>query len=228
MAIETVDARARGLRPRQEAVTIGAPAAPPRLDPARRRSRATVAYGLVAIAAITRHDPGGSALHRQALYAGVGAVLFVVVLLIDPGPLPAAAGADLRRDARRDAARARRSARCRTARSGGSTSASSRSSRPSSGRWCSSSRWRASSPTARSTITSTRVPLTAIALGLLPILLVFVQPDIGTALVYARRAGRGAVLRRGALAAPDDPARAHRERRARACSGCCPRPASTC
>ena len=29
------------------------------------------------------------------------------------------------------------------------------------------------------------MPLAAIALGLLPILLVFVQPDIGTALVYA-------------------------------------------
>ena len=34
------------------------------------------------------------------------------------------------------------------------------------------------------TVTSARVPLIAICLGLLPILLVFVQPDIGTALVY--------------------------------------------
>ena len=35
------------------------------------------------------------------------------------------------------------------------------------------------------TIASARIPLIAICLGLLPILLVFVQPDIGTALVYA-------------------------------------------
>ena len=69
MAIETVDARARGFRPRQEAVTIGALLR--RLDWILLAGlAATVAYGLVAIAAITRHDPGGSALHRQALYAG--------------------------------------------------------------------------------------------------------------------------------------------------------------
>ena len=62
----------------------------------------------------------------------------------------------------------------------------------------------------------------------LPILLVFVQPDIGTALVYAAALARGAVLRRRALAAPGDPARADRGRLAGACSGCCRRRASTC
>ena len=64
--------------------------------------------------------------------------------------------------------------------------------------------------------------------GLLPIVLVFVQPDIGTALVYT--AALAAVLFFAGVRwlAPDDPARAHRDRRAGACSGCSPPPASTC
>src|SRR5207248_10598674 len=45
---------------------------------------ALTAYGLWAIDGITRHDPGGSAVDRQALYACVGAVLFVCVLFVDP------------------------------------------------------------------------------------------------------------------------------------------------
>jgi rod shape determining protein RodA len=44
----------------------------------------------------------------------------------------------------------------------------------------------------RHSIQSARTPLTAIGIGLLPILLVFVQPDIGTALVYT--AAMAAVL----------------------------------
>jgi rod shape determining protein RodA len=45
---------------------------------------AAVAYGVVAIGGITRHDPGGSAASRQAFYAAVGGVLLVVAVLIDP------------------------------------------------------------------------------------------------------------------------------------------------
>ena len=41
-------------------------------------------YGVWSIDGITRHDPGGSAAGRQALYAGVGMVLLVVASLIDP------------------------------------------------------------------------------------------------------------------------------------------------
>ncbi len=45
---------------------------------------ATVAYGIWIIGGITRHDPGGSAAGRQALYAAVGLVLLVVTSLINP------------------------------------------------------------------------------------------------------------------------------------------------
>jgi rod shape determining protein RodA len=86
MAIEAVDPRARGLRtrsPRHDAVGV--------LDGLRRldwvllgATAGAVAYGVWAIGGITRHDPGGSAATRQALYAGVGAVLLVLALLVDP------------------------------------------------------------------------------------------------------------------------------------------------
>jgi rod shape determining protein RodA len=182
MAIETVDARARGFRPRQEAVTIGALLR--RLDWILLAGlAATVAYGLVAIAAITRHDPGGSALHRQALYAGIGGLLFCIVLLIDPdryrrfqGPIYGVTlGVMLLVLAL------------------GSVSHGSK-------RWINVGFFTfqpsefgkvvfvlalAGFLADRSkSIASTHVPLAAIGLGLLPILLVFVQPDIGTALVY--------------------------------------------
>src|SRR6185437_8552597 len=45
---------------------------------------ALVAYGLWAIDGITMHDTGGSALNHQALYAFVGGLLFVAVLFVDP------------------------------------------------------------------------------------------------------------------------------------------------
>ena len=45
---------------------------------------ALVAYGLWTINGITMHDAGGSALTRQTLYAFVGFVLFVGVLFVDP------------------------------------------------------------------------------------------------------------------------------------------------
>ena len=85
MSIEAVDSRARGLRPRHAADTLGVTGIVRRLDPLLLGALfAVVAYGLWAIDGITRHDPGGSAMTRQALYAGVGFVLFVAVLLVDP------------------------------------------------------------------------------------------------------------------------------------------------
>jgi rod shape determining protein RodA len=183
MAIETIDTRSRGLRRRADTLTVGAMLR--RLDWVLVGALgATVAYGLIAIAAITRHDPGGSALDRQALYAAAGTLLFVVILLIDPD----------------------RYRRLQVPIYGstlavmllvlllGSVSHGSK-------RWINVGFFTfqpsefgklvfvlalAGFLADRSrSITSPRVPLLAIGLGLLPILLVFIQPDIGTALVYA-------------------------------------------
>jgi rod shape determining protein RodA len=183
MAIETIDSRSRGLRRRPDTLTLGAMLR--RLDWVLVAALgATVGYGLIAIAAITRHDPGGPALNRQALYAAAGALLFVVILLIDPDryrrlQVPIYAGT-----------------------LGvmllvlllGSVSNGSK-------RWINVGFFTfqpsefgklvfvlalAGFLADRSkSIASPRSPLLAIGLGLLPILLVFVQPDIGTALVYA-------------------------------------------
>lgn len=43
-----------------------------------------VAYGIWAIGGITRHDPGGSAAGRQLVYVGAGSILLVAAFLIDP------------------------------------------------------------------------------------------------------------------------------------------------
>ena len=85
MAIEAVDTRARGLRGRREADVVGLGGVLRRLDWVLLAALiAVVAYGLWAIDGITRHDPGGSAMPRQAMYACVGAVLFVGTLFVDP------------------------------------------------------------------------------------------------------------------------------------------------
>jgi rod shape determining protein RodA len=85
MTIEAVDPRPRGLRsrPRDEATGF-----------ARLRTRvdwilllttfATLAYGLWAIDGITRTSAGGSAVSHQATYAVVGLVGLVAASLIDP------------------------------------------------------------------------------------------------------------------------------------------------
>jgi len=190
MAIETVDRRARGLRTSREQAAVGSLLR--RLDWLLLLAlAATVAYGLSAIAGITRHDPGGSALHRQALYAAVGTVLFFGTLLVDPGlyrrfQRPIYAGT---------------LGLMLTVLALGSVSHGSK-------RWINVGFFTfqpsefgkvifvlalAGFLADRSrTVASAHVPVTAIGLGLLPILLVFVQPDIGTALVYL--AALGAVL----------------------------------
>jgi rod shape determining protein RodA len=85
MAIQTVDRRARGLRTASAADAIGAFAILRRLDWVLVAAVAgIVLYGLRAIGDITRHDPGGSLAGRQALYAAVGAVGLVAATLIDP------------------------------------------------------------------------------------------------------------------------------------------------
>ena len=83
MAIEAVDARARGLRPRRAAEAVGAATFVRRLDWLLLGAVAgIVGYGLWAIDGITRHDPGGSLAARQGLYAFAGAVLMVVAIAI--------------------------------------------------------------------------------------------------------------------------------------------------
>src|SRR5207237_7005814 len=85
MTIEAVDQRARGLRPRRQAETVGVAERLRRLDWLLLLAHAgVVAYGLWAIDGITAHDAGGSAATRQALYAFAGAVLFVAVLFVRP------------------------------------------------------------------------------------------------------------------------------------------------
>src|SRR3954454_1511634 len=85
MAIEAVDPRARGLRTRSREDAVGAVGFVRRLDwVLLGATAAAVAYGVWAIGGITRHDPGGSAASRQGLYAGAGTVLLVIAPLIDP------------------------------------------------------------------------------------------------------------------------------------------------
>ncbi len=85
--IEAVDARAKGLRPvRSEAVEIAAIVR--RLDWLLLGAVAgLLAYGLWAISGITQNDvPGDSGYYvvRQGVYAAVGAIGLVAIVLIDP------------------------------------------------------------------------------------------------------------------------------------------------
>jgi rod shape determining protein RodA len=85
--IEAVDTRARGLRPvRTETVELGALVR--RLDWVLLGAVAgLLGYGLWAIAGITQHDiPGNSSYYvvRQGVYAAVGVFGLLVVLFIDP------------------------------------------------------------------------------------------------------------------------------------------------
>jgi len=85
MAIEAVDPRARGLRNRPLDDDVGIVGLTRRLDWVLVAAAAgAVAFGLWSIAGITRHDPGGSAAPRQALYALVGTIVLIIAFLIDP------------------------------------------------------------------------------------------------------------------------------------------------
>jgi rod shape determining protein RodA len=144
---------------------------------------AVVAYGLWAIDGITRHDPGGSALTRQALYASVGAVLFVAMLFVDP---------DTFRRFRRPIYFGTLAVMGFVLAAGAATRGSRR--------WIDVGFFTfqpsefgkvvfvlvlAGFVTERArSITSATASISILAYGLVPIALVFVQPDIGTALVY--------------------------------------------
>ena len=111
MAIEAVDTRARGLRdaPRGRGRSASAACCAGSTGCCCSRSRAVVGYGLWAIDGITHARPrrlGG--LAPGGCTPSPARCSSSVVLFIDPDTLPAAAPADLLRDARRDAVRARR------------------------------------------------------------------------------------------------------------------------
>ena len=190
MAIEAVDTR-RGLRTARDE-EVGMVGLLRKLDWILMAAvAATVAYGLWAINGITLHDPGGSALGRQLLYAVAGSAVFVAALFIDP---------DFYRRLRRPIYVGTTGVMLLVLAAG----AASRGSK----RWINvgfftfqpsefgkvlfilvlaavlADRARA--------VTDPRTPLRALGYGAIPIALVFVQPDIGTALVYT--AGLGAVL----------------------------------
>lgn len=190
MAIEAVDTR-RGLRPAREAEG-GVVALLRRLDWILLAAlAATVAYGLWAINGITLHDPGGSAVGRQLLYAVAGTAVFVAALFVDP---------DLYRRLRRPIYVGTTGVMLLVLAAG----AASRGSK----RWINVGFFtfqpsefgkvlfilvlaavladRSRAPA------DPRTPLRALGYGLIPVVLVFVQPDIGTALVYT--AGLAAVL----------------------------------
>lgn len=85
MTIEAVDTRARGLRSRPRDEALGLFGIARRLDWLLLGAViGTVVYGVWSINGITRHDAGGSAANRQALYAGVGMVLLAIATLINP------------------------------------------------------------------------------------------------------------------------------------------------
>jgi rod shape determining protein RodA len=184
MSIEAVDTRARGLRNRRETEVLGIGGMLRRLDWVLMFALVgVVGYGLSAIDGITKHDVGGSAASRQGLYAAVGALMFLVVLFIDP---------DTYRRLRRPIYFGALGLMVFVLAAGAATRGSHRwinvgffTFQPSefgkvlfvlvvAGFLADRSR----------TITSAATALAAIGYGLVPIALVFLQPDIGTALVY--------------------------------------------
>jgi rod shape determining protein RodA len=85
MGIEVVDSRARGLRPRRELQAAGVADLVRRLDWMLMGALVAVtAYGLWAIDGITRNDAGGSALGHQVVFTVAGVIVFAVALFVDP------------------------------------------------------------------------------------------------------------------------------------------------
>jgi rod shape determining protein RodA len=192
MTIEAVDRRARGLRTSRSVEAVGLGGVLRRLDWLLMAAlAATAGFGLWAIDGITMHDAGGSAMTRQALYVFAGGVLFVGALFVDP---------DTYRRLRRPIYFGTLGLMVFVLATGAATRGSKR--------WVDVGFFKFQpsefgkvlfvlalagflADRARS-INSTRATLSALGYGLAPILLVFLQPDIGTALVYA--SALGAVL----------------------------------
>jgi rod shape determining protein RodA len=183
MAIEAVDTR-RGLRSRRQPEAIGVAGALRSLDWVLMAALAgVVTYGLWAIDGITMRDPGGSAFSRQALYAVAGALVFVAVVLIDP---------DTYRRFYRPIYFGTVGVMVLVLLMGAATRGSKRwidvgffTFQPSEfGKVLFVLVLAGLVAERRSAIGSVRTPLEVIGYALVPIMLVFVQPDFGTALVY--------------------------------------------
>ncbi len=192
MTIEAVDTRARGLRPRREAEAMGVAGSLRRLDWLLVAALGAVtAYGLWATNGITMRDPGGSSLSRQALYAFAGAFVFVAVLAVDP---------DTYRRLRRPIYFGTLGIMVLVLAAGAATRGSKRwidvgvfTFQPSEfGKVLFVLALAGFVAERRHSISSPLTPLAIIGYAIFPILLVFVQPDFGTALVYL--AALGAVL----------------------------------
>jgi rod shape determining protein RodA len=181
---EAADSRPRALRRRPTSEATGVGAMVRRLDWLLLGGLIGVAgYGLWAIDGITRHDPGGSALSRQATYAVAGAVLFVATLFVDP---------DRYRRLQRPIYFGTLAVMVFVLAAGAATRGSKR--------WINVGFFTfqpsefgkvvfvlaiAGFAAQRSrSIGGARAVLALVGYGLVPIALVFVQPDIGTALVY--------------------------------------------
>jgi rod shape determining protein RodA len=192
MTIEAVDRRARGLRTSRKAEAVGLGGVLRRLDWLLLAAlAATAGFGLWAIDGITMHDAGGSAMTRQALYVFAGAVLFLGALFVDP---------DTYRRLRGPIYFGTLGLMVFVLATGAATRGSKR--------WVDVGFFKfqpsefgkvlfvlalAGFLADRSrSINSARATLSALGYGLAPIVLVFLQPDIGTALVYA--SALGAVL----------------------------------
>ena len=181
MAIEAVDTRR--LRGARETDVSGV-ALLRRLDWVLMLAlAATVGYGLWAINGITLHDPGGSSLTHQLIFAVAGTVVFVAALFVDP---------DVYRRARRPIYIGTTGIMLLVLLRGAASHGSKR--------WIGVGSFTLQpsefgkvlfilviagllADRARS-VNAVGTPLQAIGYGVVPILLVFVQPDIGTALVY--------------------------------------------
>jgi rod shape determining protein RodA len=192
MTIEAVDRRARGLRTNRSVEAVGLGGVLRRLDWLLLAAlAATAGFGLWAIDGITMHDGGGSAMNRQALYVFAGGLLFLGALFVDP---------DTYRRLRRPIYFGTLGLMVFVLAAGAATRGSKR--------WVDVGFFKfqpsefgkvlfvlalAGFLADRSrSINSARATLSALGYGLAPILLVFLQPDIGTALVYA--SALGAVL----------------------------------
>jgi rod shape determining protein RodA len=184
MSIEAVDTRARGLRPRREAEAVGLVGSLRRLDWLLMAALvAVVAYGLWAIDGITMRDAGGSALQRQGLYAAAGFVLFLGALAVDP---------DTYRRLWRPIYFGTLGIMLLVLAAGAATRGSKRwidvgvfTFQPSEfGKVLFVLALAGLLAERRASVGSIATPLKAIGFALVPILLVFVQPDFGSALVY--------------------------------------------
>jgi rod shape determining protein RodA len=183
MAIETVNSRSRGLRSRRDSDVAGV-AGILRLDwPLLLALVAVTAYGLWAIDGITMRDSGGSALSRQVVYVGAGALLFLVALFVDP---------DRYRRLHRPIYFGTLGIMVLVLLMGAATRGSKRwidvgffTFQPSEfGKVLFVLALAGIVAERRSDLGSAATPLAVVAYGLPPIVLVFVQPDFGTALVY--------------------------------------------